>query len=147
MHSVFITFAPDTPENRKTVEQVRLAFDPAACVVSAKPTAGSLMPDLAGADCLVFGLQKTQGADAPAEYTELLRSLKGVNLAGRVAGIFSFGGEKASARLRKVLRDTSATVSEEEPVFADQKPTLQAEIEVWARKLSTSLQDLRRART
>jgi flavorubredoxin len=147
MHSVFITYAPDTPENRKTVEQVRSAFDPAAYAVTAKPAAGSLMPDLAGADLLVFGLQKAQGADAPAEYAELLRSLKGVNLAGRAAGVFSFGGEKASARLRKVLRDTSAAVAEEEPVFSDQKPTRQAEIEAWARQLSTSLQDLRRART
>jgi flavodoxin len=147
MHSVFITYAPDTADTRKTVDQVRGAFEAASFAVSAKPAAASLVPDLAGADLIVFGLQKTGPSDAPAELAELLRSLKGVNLAGRAAGFFSFGTDRASARLRKVLRDADAALSEDEPAFAEQKPSRQAEIEAWAKKLSALVQDLRHARS
>jgi flavodoxin len=129
------------------VDQVRAAFDPAAFSVSVKPAAATAMPDLAGADLVVFGLQKAQGGDAPVDYAELLRSLKGVNLGGRAAAIFSLGADKASAKLRKVLRDTDITLLDDEPALpSDQKPALQPEIEAWARKLASSLLDLRSAR-
>lgn len=147
MHSVFITFAPDSADARKKVDQVRAAFDPAAFSASVKPAAETAMPDLAGADLVVFGLQKAPGGDAPADYAELLRSLKGVNLGGRAAAIFSLGADKASARLRKVLRDTDITLLEDEPALpADQEPSPQPEIEAWVGKLSSSLLDMRRAR-
>ena len=147
MHSVFITYAPDSADTRRTVDHVRAAFDPAAFSVSVKPAAETAMPDLAGADLVVFGLQKAQGGDAPVDYAELLRSLKGVNLGGRAAAIFSLGADKASAKLRKALRDTDITLVEDEPSLpTDHKPSSPAEIEAWTRKLSSSLLELRRAR-
>jgi hypothetical protein len=147
MHSVFITYAPDSADARRTVDLVSASFDPAVFTVSAKPAAAAAMPDLAGADLVVFGLEKAQGADAPADFTELLRSLKGVNLGGRSAGIFSLGADKASAKLRKALRDTDITLVEDEPSLpTDHKPFTPAEIEAWTRKLSSSLLELRRAR-
>jgi hypothetical protein len=146
MHSVFVTYAPETAENTALAAQVRAAFDASSYTVSVKPAAGASMQDLVGADIIVFGLQKMQGADTPPEYAELLRSLKGVNLAGRAAGTFCLGGEKSSARLRKALRDTDAAVAEDDPVFGDQKPARQADVDAWVRKLSGLFQDLRRAR-
>jgi flavodoxin len=147
MHNLFITYAPDTTETRKVVEQVRGAFDATAFTVSAKSAAQSLVPDLANADVLVFGLQKTGGGEMPAEFSELARSLKGANLAGRAAAFFSFGSEKATARLRKALRDTDASLSEEDPVFGDQRAARQADIAEWARKVTAFFADVRRART
>ena len=147
MHSVFITYAPDSADARKTIEQVRAAFEAASFAVVAKPAATAAMPDLAGADLVVFGLQKADAGDSPEELSELLRSLKGVNLAGRAVGFFSLGADKASARLRKVLRDTDAVLSEDEPGFGDARPTRPADIESWVKKLTALLQDLRRART
>jgi hypothetical protein len=147
MHSVFITYAPDTADARRTVDQVLAAFDPAAFKVSAKPAAATAMPDLAGADLVVFGLQRAPAADAPADYAELLRSLKGVNLGGRAAGIFSLGEDKASAKLRKVLRDTDISLLDDEPSPpSDQRPLSPVEIEAWVRKLSSAVLELRRAR-
>ena len=146
MHNLFITYAPDTAETRRVVDQVRAAFDTAAFTVSAKSAASSLVPDLANADLLIFGLQKTGGSETPAEFSELVRSLKGANLAGRAAASFSFGSEKASARLRKALRDTGVSLSEEDPVFGDQRPARQADIAEWARKVAAFFADVRRAR-
>ncbi len=147
MPSVFITHAPDSPDARKVVEAVRAAFEAARFTVSGKPAASAQMPDLNGADLVVFGLQKTGTADSPEGTAELLRALKGVNLAGRAVGFFALGPEKASARIRKVLRDSDAMVSEDEPVFAEAKPIRQPDIEAWAKKLAAQLQDLRRARS
>jgi hypothetical protein len=147
MPSVFIAHAPDSPEARKAVEAVRAAFEAAQFTASGKPAASALMPDINGADLVIFGLQKTGAADAPEELKELLRSLKGANLAGRLVGFFALGPEKASARLRKVLRDTDAALSEDEPVFAEAKPSRQPDVEAWAKKLASQLQDLRRARS
>jgi flavodoxin len=147
MPSVFITHAPDTSEARKTVDLVRAAFESARFSASSKPAAQATMPDLAGADLVVFGLQKTGAADHPEELADLLRALKGVNLAGRVVGFFSLGGEKASVRLRKVLRDTDAAISDEEPALGDARPSRPADIDSWTGKLSAQLQDLRRARS
>lgn len=147
MPSVFITHAPDTPEARKAVEAVRAAFESARFAVSGKPAAQALMPDLAGADLVVFGLQKTGSTDHPEDLAELVRSLKGVNLAGRLVGFFSLGGEKASARLRKVLRDTDALLSDEEPALGDARPSRQSDIDSWTAKLVAQHQELRRGRS
>jgi flavodoxin len=146
MHHLFITYAPDTNDTRKIVDQVRGAFDAAAFTVTVKNAAESLVPDLAGADLLVFGLQKAGGGEIPSDFSELLRSLKGANLAGRAAAIFSIGSEKASARLRKALRDTDVSVSDEDPVFADQKPARQADIAEWAKKVAAFFEGVCRAR-
>jgi flavodoxin len=146
MHNLFIAYAPDTNDTRKIVDQVRGAFEATAFTVTVKNAAGSLLPDLAGADLLVFGLQKAGGGEIPADFAELVRSLKGANLAGRVAAIFSVGSEKASARLRKTLRDTEVSVSDEDPVFGDQKPARQSDVAEWAKKVTAFFEGVRRVR-
>jgi flavodoxin len=146
MHNLFIAYAPDTNDTRRIVDQVRGAFDATAFTVTVKNAADSLLPDLAGADLLVFGLQKAEGGEIPADFSELVRSLKGANLAGRVASIFSVGSEKASARLRKALRDTDVSVSDEDPVFGGQKSARQADVAEWARKVTAFFEDVRRVR-
>ncbi len=147
MHNVFIAYAPDTAETRNVVDQVRAAFDATAFAVNVKNAAQSLIPDLANADIIVFGLQKTGGGDLPAEFSELARSLKGANLAGRAAAFFSFGSEKASTRLRKLLRDTDLSLTDEDPVFGDQRAARQTDIAEWARKVAAFFAEVRRART
>ena len=145
MHNLFIAYAPDTSDMRRIVDQVRGAFEATAFTVTVKNAAESLVPDLAGADLLVFGLQKAGGGEIPVGFSELVRSLKGANLAGRAAAIFSVGSEKASARLRKALRDTDVTVSDEDPVFGDPKPARQADIPEWARRVAAFFEAARRA--
>lgn len=147
MHNLFITYAPDTIETRRVVDQVCGAFDATAFAVSAKSASESLVPDLANADLIVFGLRKAGGGEVPADFSELVRSLKGANLAGRAAAFFSVGSEKASARLRKALRDTDVSLSEEDPVFSDQKSVQHGGIAEWAQKVTAFFADVRRART
>ena len=146
MYSVFITFAPDTVENRKTVEIMRGVFVALHHRVNVKKAPESSIPDIADTDLVVFGVQKTPTGEPHPEFSELLRSFKGVNLAGRAAGFFSFGTEKASSRMRRILEDTGISRSEEDPVFNDQKGNRSTEIEEWAKRLSQFLQATKDAR-
>jgi hypothetical protein len=98
------------------------------------------------ADILVFGVQKTAPNEVPAEFSEFLRIFKGITLAGRTAGLFSMGPEKATSRMRKALKDTEINVSDEDPLFNDQKPGTSLSLTEWAEKLIGAHQELQHAR-
>ena len=139
MRKVLIVWAPDTPENRRVVDEVRGSFDGAKFTASTRAAAETTIADIANADLVVFGLQKQGASDPPQEFAELVRVFKGVTLAGRTAGIFSMGTERASARLRKALKDTEISLLEDDPVFTDPKSGKSHEIAEWVRKMAGAL--------
>jgi hypothetical protein len=142
MYSVLILWAPDTAENRKVVDLVTKAFDDARVESLTKKVTEATIADINGAQLVVFGSQKLNGTEVPPEYAECLRVFKGVTLAGRTAGFFSVGAEKATAKLRKALKDTEVTQFEDDPLFTDQKPNVASEISAWAGKLLSAHQEM-----
>jgi flavodoxin len=147
MYSVLILWAPDTAENRKVVDLVVKAFDEAKIESLAKKATDATIADINAAQIVVFGSQKSNGVEVPPDYAECIRVFKGVTLAGRTAGFFSIGAEKATVKLRKALKDTEIAQWEEDPVFMDQKPNVSSDIVAWAGKLLSAHQEMRRART
>jgi flavodoxin len=143
MHRVLLLWAPDTAENRRVIDAVDEAFSAAKLASLVKKAAEATVADITASEIVVFGTQKTGTAELPAEYSEYLRVFKGITLAGRTAGFFSVGPEKATARLRKALKDTEIAQIEEDPLFRDQKagsteenlPDTTAQIAAWVRKL------------
>jgi hypothetical protein len=146
MHSVLILWAPDTPENFKTVGLVAAAFEDAKLPTLARPASAVTIADITTAQVVVFGAQKLNSGDAPPEYAECMRIFKGISLAGRTAGFFSFGAEKATSRLRKALKDTEIAQSEDDPIFSDQKASKPPEMAEWARGIARLHQDRVHAR-
>ena len=140
MFSVLITWAPDTTENRRVVDAVRAAFDDLKLDTKVEKAAECSIAHLATADIVVIGIQKWGTAEVHPDFSELVRVFKGVTLAGRTAGIFSIGTERASARMRKALKDTEISLLEDDPVFADQKTGKSPEIADWAKKLAAFTQ-------
>jgi hypothetical protein len=147
MHSVLILWAPDTAENRKVVDAVSSVFDDAKVAFLARKVSEATIADLTTAEIIVFGTQKMSNGDLPPDYSECVRVFKGMTLAGRTAAFFSIGTERASARLRKALKDTEITQVEEEPVFSEQKPGKSSEMSDWVRKLVGFHQELQHARS
>jgi hypothetical protein len=147
MHSVLILWAPDTAENRKVVDLVTKAFDEAKVESLAKKVTDATIADINGARIVVYGLQKTNGSEIPPEYAECLRVFKGVTLAGRTAGFFSMGADKATSKLRKALKDTEVAQLEDDPVFTDQKQIMSSEIAAWVAKLLNAHQEMHHVRT
>jgi flavodoxin len=101
--------------------------------------------DFTRADIVVFGTQKTGTSDLPPDYAECVRVFKGVTLAGRTAGLFSMGAEKATGRLRKALKDTEISTLEEDPLFSEPKSGGPAEIAAWVKKLVAFHQESKNA--
>jgi flavodoxin len=147
MHSVLILWAPDTAENRKVVDAVSSVFDDAKVTFLTRKVSEATIADLTTAEIIIFGTQKTSNGDLPSEYFECVRIFKGMTLAGRTAAFFSMGTERASARLRKALKDTEIAQVEEDPVFSDQKPGKSSEMNEWVRKLVAFHQELQHVRT
>jgi flavodoxin len=146
MHKVLILWAPDTAENRRLVEAVARALEQLKVSLLVKGAAEATIVDVNAADIIVFGAQKTGTADVPAEYSEFLRIFRGITLAGRTAGFFSMGAEKATTRLRKALKDTEISQSEDDPLFADQKQGSSAFVMEWSQKLFAVHQEMQNAR-
>ena len=146
MYKVLILWAPDTAENRKIVDVVARALEQSKVSLLVKAAAEATIADITAADIVVFGAQKTGTTEVPTEYSDFLRIFKGITLAGRTAGFFSMGTEKATARLRKALKETEITQSEEDPLLTDQKPGGPASVLEWSQKLFAAHQEMQNAR-
>ena len=152
MHNVLILWAPDTPENHRVVEAVTRAFSDAKLSPKAIRAADASAADLTAADIVVFGAQKTGNADIPPDYNECMRFFRGITLAGRIAGFYSTGSEKAgsekaAARLRKALKDTEITQSDEEPLFVEGKQGTFPQMSNWVRRIVGTHQEMHNARS
>jgi hypothetical protein len=75
------------------------------CKVVVKQAAEAHTPDLAAADLVLLGSAPTAAAPIHPDFSELLRALHGITLAGRVVGVFSLGADSTLAGFRSALRD------------------------------------------
>jgi flavodoxin len=146
MYNVLVLWAPDTAENRKLVDSVSRALEQAKVTLAVKSASEATIADVTAADIVVFGAQKTPSADFPSEYSDFMRIFKGISLAGRTAGFFSMGMEKATGRLRKALKETEIIQSEDDPLFSDQKQGASPTVVEWSDRLITTHQEMHRAR-
>ncbi len=142
---VSILYTPDSAENRKAAEEVAASLDSARCAVTVKKAAGSVIADVTGADIVFFGLHKAGDSEIPEGFRELARIFKGINLAGRAAGIFNFGPEKSGGALRKILKATDISLADVELSLGEKGPQRQAEIKEWARQTVSLHQEGRNA--
>lgn len=146
MYNVVVLWAPDSADNRRVVEMVARALEQTKVVLRMKSASEATIADLTAADILVFGTQKVSTGDAPSEYGDLLRIFRGITFAGRTAGFFSMGVDKATVRLRKALKETEIQQLEDDPLFTDQKPGSQPSVTEWAQRLVGTHQEMQHAR-
>ena len=144
MYNVVVLWAPDSADNRRIVEAVGRAFEQMKVALIVKTAGEATIADVTAADIVVFGAQKVGSADAPAEFADFMRIFKGITLAGRTAGLFSMGQDKATARLRKALKETEIAMADDDPLFSDGKPA--ASVTDWAQRLVAVHQELHDAR-
>ncbi|TAN50476.1 MAG: hypothetical protein EPN26_10120 [Rhodospirillales bacterium] len=147
MYNVVVLWAPDSADNRRIVEMVARALEQTKVTLRLKNASEATIADLTGADIVVFGAQKVPAGDAPAEYADLLRIFRGITLAGRTAGFFSMGTDKATVRLRKALKETEIAQLEDDPLFSDQKQGAPPLVTEWAQKLIGAHQEMQHARS
>jgi flavodoxin len=147
MYNVVVLWAPDSADNRRIVETVARALEQTKVALRLKNASEATIADLTAADIVVFGSQKAPAGDVPAEFAELLRIFRGITLAGRTAGFFSMGSDKATGRLRKALKETEIAQSDDDPLFADQKQGVAPSVTEWALRLIGAHQEMQNARS
>jgi flavodoxin len=144
MYSVLILWAPDSTENRRIVDAIARVFDELKTTTVVKPAAEATIADVNGTEIVLFGVEKAGSAELPPEYSEWIRVFKGVTLAGRTAGFFSMGSERATSRLRKALKDTEIAQRDDDPLFLESR---QADMTEWARKLVNGHREMKNGRS
>jgi flavodoxin len=147
MYNVVVLWAPDSADNRRIVDMVARALEQTKVELRLKTASEATIADLAAADIVVFGAQRVPAGEAPAEYADLLRIFHGITLAGRTAGFFSMGTDKATVRLRKALKETEIQQLEDDPLFTDQKPGPQPSVTEWVQRLVGAHQEMQHARS
>ena len=105
MYRGVIICAPAEESMEQLVRRVADGFDSEQIQVEIKSADQATIPDLAGAD--IFLLASLAAGQQPIhpDFAEILRALKGITLAGRVAGAFSVDSEPTVRALRQALQD------------------------------------------
>lgn len=75
------------------------------CKVVVRPAAEARATDLAASDLVILGSAPQGGEAIHPDFSELLRTLRGMTLANRAVGVFSLGEESTLLEFRSALRD------------------------------------------
>jgi flavodoxin len=118
---VVIIYAPDDEIVQQSAVTIKSIFINEKYSVTIKQARDAHMPDFAGVDIVILGSKKENKKSIHSDFTEIVRALKGINLAGRIAGIFSFDTEETVDDFIKVLHDSDITIFEKGLLISDGK--------------------------
>jgi hypothetical protein len=120
MFRAAVIYAPAGQPMQSLAERVAAALDRRRFAVTLKPAAQAAIPDLSASDLLLLGAAPKGKAAVHPDFAELLRALAGINLAGRVAGLFTPAGEATLRALKRALKDTDIRLEPENLLQADE---------------------------
>ena len=117
MFRVAVIYAP--AELGTVAEKIAGLLDHKRFQVALKPAAEAAVADLSAADLVLLGSSPQGRGALPQDFAEILRALAGINLAGRVGGVFASGGDASLAAWKKALKDCELRLGPESFLRAD----------------------------
>jgi flavodoxin len=142
MFRAAVIYAPAALE--AAAERISASLDRKRFQVSVKPAYQATIPDLAAADLVLLGSSAQGRAALPQEFAEILRALAGINLAGRVAGIFAAGSDAPLAAWKKALKDSGILLQPENLLRTDGADP--KAMSAWVGGLARQVEELARGR-
>jgi flavodoxin len=142
MFRAAVIYAPADLE--AAAERIAACLDRKRFQVSVKPAGQATIPDLAAADLVLLGSSAQSRAALPQEFAEILRALAGINLAGRVAGIFAVGSDAPLAAWKKALKDSGILLQPENLLRTDGADP--KALSAWVGRLVRQVEELARGR-
>jgi len=88
--------------------------------------------DINASDVVIFASDGNGELGINSSFAEIVRALKGVNLAGRMLGIISFDGEETVSALKEAFHDSCITCYE--PLVCEGEIS-EATVKKWVEKL------------
>ena len=144
MRRAAIIYAPGDGAIAALAAELARAFDPGEYEVRLKQAGEAHLPDLAAAEVILLGSQPEGRSAVHPEFAEIVRALRGINLAGRAAGLFAVGSRKTAEALRKALKDTDVEMAAEDLVQEPGDVHRQGEkARQWARAVAVLLERAR----
>jgi flavodoxin len=122
------------------------SFDRNSFKVTSKPADQAAIPDLTASDLFVLGSLPDEGDPIHSDFSEILRALGGITLAGRVAGAFSVSSEPTVNAFRQALEDCELVLSDRNFLNFDSAQPASSELKGWAEALTGQLEKCARER-
>ena len=117
MVRALIVFAPATPVFLDIAERIEAELNREDFSVIIKPAAAATIPDIAASDLILFGSAKDDKTAVHTDFSEINRALAGINLAGRIAGLFALNSAETIEKFKSMLEDSEITVLKEALIF------------------------------
>jgi hypothetical protein len=111
--NVLIVYESDSPLLKAAAQRIGKTAS-ANASVKIRAARDVAIPDILLADAFFLGSEN----QPPAEYAEIERICKGINLAGRPCAFFSQNSAKAFDYLSFIMKDTDACISFERILFS-----------------------------
>ncbi len=146
MYRVVIIYAPAEDRMQKLVSDLEECFDRDNFKMKIKAADRSTVADLTAADLFLLGSLPEGGKAIHQDFSEILRALRGITLAGRVGGLFSIDSEPTIEIFRQAMKDCELVLSDQN--FLNLKPDRldPAVLRGWVAALTRQLEDRARGR-
>jgi flavodoxin len=113
MYRGVIIYAPAVEPMDQLVHRLRDCFDGERFKVKVLTADQASIPDLTAADLFLLGSLPEGRLPIHSDFTEILRALDGITLAGRIGGIFTLDSERTLTAFRHALQDCELLLSDE----------------------------------
>jgi hypothetical protein len=146
MYRAVIIYAPTDDQMHKLVRDLEECFDRDSYKVEMKAARQAAIPDLTSADLFLLGSLPDGGRPVHPDFSDILRALGGITLAGRVGGVFSVDSNPTIEAFRQALKDCELVLSDQS--FLNLKPDRldPAVLRGWVAALARQLEDQARGR-
>ena len=147
MFNVAIIYAPEDEDIHEFAQQIHSEFKKSDFKATLKKANKASIPDIAAADIVVFGSKEQKKYPIHNDFSQLIRSFSGVNLAGRAAAFFILENSDTLAEFKKVLNDSDIQFFNPPLYIKKEKQKANAKaISQWVKKIYKSYKELMRGR-
>jgi len=146
MYRGVIIYAPAEELMKRLVRRLADCFDGEQFKVETKPADQAAIPDLTGADVFLLASLPAVGQPIHPDFSEMLRALQGITLAGRVGGAFSVDSEPTVRAFREALRDCELILPDQNFLNISREHLESSDLRGWIDALTRQLGDPTRAR-
>jgi flavodoxin len=144
MYRGVIIYAPAGAEMERLVRRLEECIDKDRFKVETKPAAEATIPDLAAADLFLLGSLPEGQNPIHTDFSEILRALAGVTLAGRIGGMFSLNSQPTLSAFREALQDCELNLSHRN--FHNAADAESPDLNDWVAGLAGQLESQKRGR-
>lgn len=142
MYNVAIIYAPHEGDLKRLAEIIRNSFNSKSFKVTIKSASQAGIPDIAGAEILILAGNSSGSSPVHSDFSEILRALNGVNLAGRLVGFCAVNTPDTLKAFQEVLNDSEVVIGPELLLSAKSKKERKAEIKKWIKELSGKFKEM-----